>query len=439
VTTASLSLEATPPLWVPVQFLVAAPLFGVAFALTLTIIGPEALFARWTPGLLGASHLLVLGYLAVAMFGALQQMLPVLIGAPVPRAGIVSAVLLGLMIVGTLALGMGLAWAEARAVRIGTVLLLPAVSAFVLSAAVSLLRSQARDATLLAMTLSILALAVATGLGLWLATGHMGAGLPLPRRFTNLHLAWGLIGWVSLLIAAVAVHVVPMFQITPPYPRWFVLAFAPTLFLLLVAHSAIDVIGSGNAFARVAARLLETGLAGMLALFGILTLWLLAHRRRRQRDVTLDFWRLGMAALLAAVALWGIGRLLPTLMPQATLELAIGWLFINGFALSIVNGMLYKIVPFLVWLHLNHALTRAGLRGIRIPTLYDAIPPPRMRAQLLLHVAALALGLAAPWLHWTFYPALAAFGASSAFLFLNLIHALHRYHRASRAIGQAAA
>lgn len=439
MTTAALSLEATPPLWVPVQFLVTAPLFGVVFALALTAMGPEVLLSRWMPGLIGASHLLVLGYLATTMFGALQQMLPVLLGAPVPRAGIVSRVILGLVIIGTLALTAGLAWIEVRAVRIGAALLLPGVLLFALSAAASLFRSQARDATLLAMTLAILALVIATGLGLWLAAGHMGIGVVLARPITDIHLAWGLIGWVALLIAAVAVHVVPMFQITPPYPRPFVLAFAPAVFLLLLAHSAIHVIGPDATWTRLGAVLLEAALAGMLVWFGILTLWLLARRRRRQKDVTLAFWRLGIATLLASVALWSIGRLVPGSVPPAALELTAGWLFISGFALSIVNGMLYKIVPFLVWLHLNQALTRAGLRGFRIPTLYDAIPPPRMRAQFRIHAAALAFGLAAPWLHWAFYPALAAFGISSAFLFLNLIHALHRYQRTSRSLRRAAA
>ena len=46
---------------------------------------------------------------------------------------------------------------------------------------------------------------------------------------TDLHAGWALIGWVGLLVAAVAWQVVPMFSITAPYPRWLRTTLAPTV------------------------------------------------------------------------------------------------------------------------------------------------------------------------------------------------------------------
>lgn len=63
-------------------------------------------------------------------------------------------------------------------------------------------------------------------------------------------------------------------------------------------------------------------------------------------------------------------------------------LFIGGLAISVVSGMIYKIVPFLAWFHLQAQLqARAG----SIPTMKDMIQTRRMRGQFRLHLAACVL------------------------------------------------
>ena len=95
-------------------------------------------------------------------------------------------------------------------------------------------------------------------------------------------------------------------------------------------------------------------LAALLAIFAATTLWLLAHRRRKVGDASLAFWRLGLMSLLAAVAC--VPLALRQQSSDPTLLLA-GVLFMAGFALSVVNAMLYKIVPFLIWLHLQQRIS----------------------------------------------------------------------------------
>jgi hypothetical protein len=56
----------------------------------------------------------------------------------------------------------------------------------------------------------------------------LARGLALPLiELTNIHLAWGLGGWALMLLAGVSYHVVPMFQLTRPYPLWFTRGFGP--------------------------------------------------------------------------------------------------------------------------------------------------------------------------------------------------------------------
>src|SRR5690606_9638108 len=107
-------------------------------------------------------------------------------------------------------------------------------------------------------------------------------------------------------------------------------------------------------------------------LFAVWTLYVQARRRRRLPDVTLWFWRLAMACLLAGALLWAARQFAGGDWGGARYPLLLGVLLIPGFAVSIVSGMLYKILPFLVWLHLQtQADSRAARR--RIPNTKEII------------------------------------------------------------------
>jgi hypothetical protein len=280
------------------------------------------------------------------------------------------------------------------------------------------------------MRWALLGLALTVGIGLSLGLGHSGLGLPLLRwPLADLHLVWGLLGWIATLVAVVAWQVVPMFQMTPPYPpqlrRWL----AAGMFALLGWHS-LGVL-RGWPLAQLPALLL----AAALAAFALITLRLLAQRRRNAGDTSLAFWRLGMAALLLAAAIGAASRLAPPDV-AASLALAASLLFLLGFALSVVNGMLYKIVPFLVWLHLQQRLaTRIEVRHrIVLPSMKAILPEPRSRQQFHLHLAALVLLLAGLLLPALVRLAAVLWLADFALLGLNLLSAIRRYRAECRRI-----
>jgi len=211
-----------------------------------------------------------------------------------------------------------------------------------------------------------------------------------------------------------------MFQITPPYPprlsRWL----AGVLFALLLLHAAALL-----SF-QAAAPIVDAGLAGGVLLFAVATLRLQARRRRKLPDVTLDFWRTGMASLIACVAVWLMAQLWPAWADSNAYPLLLGVLFIGGFAVSVVSGMLYKIVPFLAWFHLQAQLqARAG----SIPTMKEMIAERWTRWQFRLHLAACALLVAATWRPELAFAAGSVLALSALLLWANLIAATRRYVR----------
>ena len=119
------------------------------------------------------------------------------------------------------------------------------------------------------------------------------------------------------------------------------------------------------------------------------TLELQSRRRRRVADATLSFFRLGMVALLCAALLAIAMPLLPVIEHYETL---IAVIFLLGFAMSVMHGMLYKIVPFLIWFHLFRGGVKTG-----VPNMKEIIPEPWMWRHLWLHRGTLLAALFAPW------------------------------------------
>jgi hypothetical protein len=417
-----LALERAPPIAVPLRFFLTAPLFLVAAGAVLIWSGPEALTSRASPAALAAAHFVTLGFMTMVMAGAMLQMLPVLAGAAVPRVGGVAALVHAGLTLGTAALGAGFLVGRPLLLKVAAWLLGATILVLVVAAAAALTRAAVRNATTRGMSLGIVGLVVTVALGLVLAATYAW-GVPLGNlAVLALHPAWGLLGWAGLLVAAVAFQVVPMFQMTPRYPdamtRWFTAA----AFGVLIAWS----LAAWYAAASTVELVLGLALAAGYGAFAGATLVLQRRRRRRVRDATTAFWQLGMAGAAAACAGWAVRLVAPGEL--AALEVVIGVLALAGFAVSVIDGMLYKIVPFLAWFHLQ---TEVGAK--RAPHMKKILGDAPQLVHLALHAAAVALlVIAVGWPEPLARVGGAALALSALMLLRNLIVAARRYRAHAR-------
>lgn len=377
LSTAGLRLDQAPPIRVPFAFFLGAPPFALAAGLLLAWEGDPALASRWMPQALALAHLIALGFLSQVLCGALLQMLPVLAGAPVPRVFLVGRSAQALLIMGTVLLCAGFYWGWGLALAAGAV---GAAAGFALLAgAVTLALARGRGVgdTRLAMALGLGALGVTVVLGLVLVAAIRNwVVLPGLAGWVDLHLGWGLLGWAGLIIMGVGYRVVPMFHVTPSYPGWLRTGAVPVAAGALVAATLLTLQGQGDLAAWA------LGMAGLcFAAFAVTTL---DRQRRRERpvlDATLLHWRSAMAAALAAVLLWRAGGRTET----------IGVLLLVGVGVGLPSGMLFKIMPFLSWFHLQHRQLAARRFDLRIPHMHTFIPEAQARIQFALHLAALGL------------------------------------------------
>ncbi|HSH41983.1 MAG TPA: hypothetical protein VK973_07655 [Arenicellales bacterium] len=387
MTTAGISLAQSPPLSVPARFFATAPLFGVLAGVVMTWAGSGGLSDRWMPAVLAATHLLTLGYMGMIMLGALMQVFPVVIGHPFRRSTLVSTIVHASLTLGIVLLSSAFLVPRDGLLVAALLMLAAALLIFLAAASATLWNVEAWGDTASTIALALLAFAVMTGLGLWLALGHTSY-LPLPRSWTDIHAGWGLAGWVPLLLMGVAYQVVPMFQLTPDYPRVLRRIFPVALFTMLLAGT----LAHGLGLPEWTVRLPQVTAALVLAGFAVATLELQRRRRRKRPDVTVAYWRVGLACLILAVLLWTAGQLPTKVGSDPRYALMLGVLMIPGFSLSVINGMLYKIVPFLVWLHLTMAPAgRAAPPTGPAPGVKQIIPDQHSRLQLRVHTLALLL------------------------------------------------
>lgn len=391
---AMLSLAQTPPLMVPLRLFLIAPLFAV-LGMGVLIMAPEAiLMTRWSAEALVVVHLIVLGFITMVMLGALQQLIPVLIGVVIEESSRLSLALALFWGLGTLLLVGGF-WLRSSAFTVSALWSLGIGLSFLLFYLLrALWQSPSRHPTVLAMLGAIVSLALTYLIAL-LVLGKGGWSAPVAHPWTSLHLSWGMLGWMGLLLMGVGYQVVPMFQITPDFPpplrRWL----GPSLFisLLLLSISAI------NPTLGVLFWPALVLMAGTLLTFAVTIFYLQWQRKRRLPDASVNLWRIAMGSLLLAIIF-----ALPGLMLSLEKLLYLAWVtLVFGTVIPAMSGMLLKIIPFLIWLHLNNQAQQRGDWQAQIPNMKQIIPEiygvriwKLQIFALLLMLAAMAMAL--PWL-----------------------------------------
>lgn len=421
---AGLSFSQAPPIRVPFRFFLSAPLFGLLAALLALWYGPSLMDSRWQPSVLALTHLMTLGFLGMAMVGAMMQMLPVVAGSPVAHPVGVARAVHVLLLPGVLLLAGGFLSGTYWPMRLAMLLLGSGLAVFVAAVGLSLKRASSNNPTVVGMRFAVGALVVTAAIGLTLASNYGWDWWLIERvRLTNLHLTWGLLGWVGLLVAGVSYQVVPMFQLTPSYPKPLTRWLTTALFALLLLWSAVQMLPEG--VQEPAMLAVGMAVAICFTVYAAVTLRLQLRRRRKQSDVTLLFWRFGMVCLLLALALGVAGQVLPVLDRVQGDNFALAFLFIAGFAVSVVNGMLYKIVPFLIWFHLQSLL----MGVVRVPNMKLIMPEPGMRRQMWLHFAAVPMLVLSAFWPPLIYLAALLFGSSMILLEVNLLYAFRIYQQ----------
>jgi len=378
--TSHLSLDQAPPQDIPFRFMVSAPIFGILTGIYLLAYGDRLFITAWSIKTVALVHKVTLGWLAMIMMGAFYQIVPVLVGGHVPGIRL-TRLNFYFMVLGISSLIIGLNFWLPVFLLIAVTLLGIGITNFVSQLSIALFRMKANRPVVFSLRLSIFFLAVTAIIAILMIGSMYGWWrLGVDRSILKyLHITYGLAGWVGFLLMGVAFHVIPMFYLTEAFPdrRSYIIIILQLLGIISLTIGFIF---------QVPPIWLTLASFPVLLGFSIFIsqiVFLLAHRQRKNVDTTLRYWRLGLLCLPLSL----ICLLISLYRIDETFTYLFAILFFIGFASAITNGMLYKIIPFLIWLHRFSSL----VGKVETPTMKEILPDSPAHRQFFLFSIALVL------------------------------------------------
>ena len=408
-----LSTDQAPPISAPVRFFLTAPLFGVLAGILMFFSDSSILMNRFSMDSIIITHAMTIGFLAFIMLGAMTQMLPVLAGAKMPRVLFVTKYSYILLLIGTLSMLLGLSLSNHMFEIIAFIGLGSGFLMILIATALSLKTVSNFNATVKAISTSMVFAFLIVFMGLYLLYGYIADDITQNHLIVaNIHSVWAIFGFGVILIIGVAFQVLPMFYVAPKFKRFckrrVVWLISTGLFLWLI-FSAFFV--KYELVAKIWIALFVWAFAT--------TVWIKLSRRKRPiSDVTVWYWRAASVFLTLGSFLWIFDEFF-----KHEYIVMVAILIGGGFILSIMIGMMYKIIPFLVWFHLN------GMGYMSIPTMNEMINKNLSRLQFILFIGSLVGFIFAFYYGWVLQISSISFILSMMILEYNMVEPMLVYRK----------
>ncbi len=364
--------------------------------------------------MIGALHLVNIGMLMMVVIGVLFQILPVLGGVHFKWQGTISRVIYLSLTVGVLFYSVGFFFSESSLLFISFIVLTVGLLPYILLLLYALFMVDNPPETIYLFRYPALFLLLLVVVGVvLLITPGIGRVTLFP--LTDIHAVWAFGGWFTLLLMGISFQMIPMFQVTPDFPGWIKKLVIPFVAVMLLLWGVVRMAG----FSGLEADIFLLLAAGAMVAFGVSGLLIIARRKRKIFDATVYFWQFSFISLII-----GSSMLIYSLLFSGKIPgwLALFWIFC--FLLPMVSGMLIKITPFLVFLHLQQKVIKdpQQMKNLaNIPNIFQILPTQSARILLMLfslsvvawggallfpaaiHIVGLVLAIFFGWMFWTVF------------------------------------
>ena len=352
-----LSIDQAPPISAPVRFFITAPIFGIIAGLLIFFSDSATLMSRFSLESIVIAHAMTIGFLGFIMLGALTQMLPVLVGAKMPNVAVVSKYSFYLLSFGLLLMIAGLLSQNSLFTSLAMLGLGSGFLLMIGSMGIALKGVNNFTPTVKAISTSLVFASIIVLMGLFLLYSYVLDDIgELHTIVANIHSVWAVFGFAGILIIGVAFQVLPMFYVAPKFKSFckkrvvWLISIGLVMWLFFTLYQE-----EWTLFAKL-------WIATFFWAFAT-TVWLKLSRRRRPiSDVTVWYWRSASIFLTLGSFLWIFDEYF-----KHEYIVMVAILIGGGFIMSIMVGMVYKVIPFLVWFHLN------GMGYMSIPTMNEMI------------------------------------------------------------------
>jgi len=283
-------------------------------------------------------HVFLLGFMMMIIFGAMAQLVPVVLEVEHFEVGLYYAIY-PLLLIGTLFMAVGF-YGFPMLLPFGGTIVFIAFSIFLFETFLTIRKVKKLNFVIISILIANIFLLLGLIVGIVMALGYGGLmDLDLESLLIS-HVYLVLIGYVSITIMGVGFILVPMFWLSHGFSwRYAKIALVTlSLSVVLIVIGSLTYINLLNTLAYVL-----TIISFFLYAYNIYVIY--KKRVRVEADIYFKSILFSSISLLVALIL-GIFYFITQ---KQEILLATFWIVFFGFITHIIIGHLYKIIPFLVW------------------------------------------------------------------------------------------
>ncbi len=325
----------------------------------------------------GWAHLFLLGFVMVVIFGAMAQLVPVVL--EVGHFNIdLYYIIFPTLAIGSILMVIGF-WFYSSLLPYGGLLVLVSMAVFLFETLKTLQKTDANTLTVKCVRVGNIFLTIAIAIGFLMALAiSLGLSVNL-SKLLPIHIVLVLFGYVTITIIGISMVLLPMFGLAHGYDDSDVEKSFKIIVYSIVAYSVFKIVGL-DFLSYIAIAAISVGIFYYLKQLKIL------YEIRARKIV--DIWYKHIYVAFISLAVATIFAILWLFFSwENCLKVSI-WLFIIGFFTFVINGHLLKIIPFLVWFERFSPLV--GKK--RVPMLHEMLPNRDVEFSFWLSLAGLVIG-----------------------------------------------
>ena len=354
----AVSTDFAPPFRLIAPYFILGVLFYIGTILYLFGIDVSTL-SQFSPTTLSFIHFFLLGFVMMIIFGAMAQLVPVVLEVG-HFAVELYYVIYPLLFLGTLLMGCGFVFFPTL-LPFGGVVVLIAMGIFLFETMMTIIKVKKLNFVMKTVLLANIFLLFGLVFGIIMALGYGGIIEVSIEKYLISHIFLTFFGYVGITIMGMSLVLLPMFWLSHSF-SWKSVECSVYSFMGSVVVIILNFLFSLSFLLYLGYLLIV--ISTTLYLYQIFLIY--KTRVRKEKDIYFKSIFFSYINLFV-VLLLGVSYLI---FENDILLLVFGWLLFFGYIGNIITGHLYKIVPFLVWYQRFSPL----IGKQKVPMLVDMVP-----------------------------------------------------------------
>ncbi len=378
----NLATDMAPPFILVAHYFIAGAIFYALTSFLLPFYANEVSGYFLSSSIAALMHLYLLGFVMMVIFGAMYQLVPVVLEIPIFSKDF-AYVQFYMFVSGILIFTFGLWNANyTQILPYGAMLMYISMLIFVANIFLTYRNITRWDIVAKFIFVSNIFLTIGVTIGFIIALNLIYGFYPNILNLVQMHIAMTIFGYVIMTIMGIGMILLPMFSLSHGFKQtaiemaFYTIIIGLVLFLLGTFFDINVLKFGGILFSTVA------------IFFALYQMYLIFSTRIRKQN---DFWAKNMMASFATLIVSFFILLTGVITKNDTYYLLFGFTLFFGFFTFFIVGHIYKILPFLVWYQRYSPL----VGKIKVPMLNDMVHEKVADSQFWITLIGLLLAISA--------------------------------------------